>query len=110
MSNAKAEENLPMFGKTGEKHPMCPEGFGKKRSDEIRQKISDKKLGKPRPEGSGRPAQKIEVIDNENNTTTMYNSIAEAGGTIGVNPTLISLFITRNQVKPYKKRFIFRRI
>ncbi len=90
----------------GELNPM----FGRKHSDESRKIMSDKKLGKPRPSGSGTPPQKIEVIDNENNTTTIYNSIAEAGKTIGVKPALISQYFSKNQIKPHKKRFIFRRI
>jgi group I intron endonuclease len=90
----------------GETNPM----FGKKHSDEVRKKISEKRLGKPRPTGSGSSPQKIEVIDNENNTTTVYNSIAEGGKAIGINSASISKYLNKNQIKPLKKRYIIRRI
>ena len=90
----------------GEKNPM----FGKKHSSEVRELMSEKKIGKPKHIGSGRSPQKIEVMDNENNITTVYNSMAEAGKAIGINPDAISQYLNKNTIKPYKKRYTFRRI
>ncbi len=51
-------EKSRMFEKTGVKHPM---------------------FEKPRPEGAGRPYQKIEAIDiKKNHITTRYDSISLA--------------------------------
>ena len=91
---------------SGERNPM----FGKNHSDEARKKISEKKLGEPRAAGSGITSQKIEVIDIENNTTAVYNSIAEGGKALGIHPSSISKYLNINQIKPLKKRYILRRI
>lgn len=47
-------ENNPLFGRTGEKHPL---------------------YNKPRVEGSGRPSQRLEVFDNLTNQKTVYDSM-----------------------------------
>ena len=72
--------------------------------------MSEKRLGKPRPEGSGRPSQKIEVIDIKNNTTTIYDSMAAAAIALEIKRVIISQFFSKNQKKPYKKRYFFRKI
>lgn len=99
MSISKTGEKNHMFGKIGEKHPM----FGK---------TGDKNpmFGKPRPEGSGSPSQQIQVIDIENNITTQYVSISAAALALNINPTRISMYFSRNQTKPYKLRFIFKKL
>jgi hypothetical protein len=76
-----------MFGKTGEKHPM---------------------FGKPRPERAGRPSQKIEVFDNKNNITTLYDSISAAALALDLKPSRITQFLIKNKKKkPYQGRYIF---
>jgi hypothetical protein len=67
-------------------------------------------FGKPRPEGSGSPSQQIQVIDIENNITTQYVSISAAALALNINPTRISMYFSRNQTKPYKLRFIFKKL
>jgi len=106
ISSSKAGEANPMFGKKRELHPM----FGKKHLDETLKKMSEKRLGKPRPEGSGRPSQKIEVIDIKNNTITLYDSMAAAAIALDIKREIISQFFSKNQKKPYKKRYFFRKI
>jgi hypothetical protein len=51
--------------KSGEQNPM----FGK---------------SKPRPEGAGRPSQKIEVFDKEKNQTTTYDSTGAAARALNI--------------------------
>jgi group I intron endonuclease len=82
---------------TGYKHP-----------DEIKKRISEAKKGKPKIEGSGRPAQSIEVFDNKNNSTTIYDSIRAAARALDIKQSRISTYFARNQQKPYKGRYIFR--
>ena len=98
MSNSKAGETNPMFGK--------------KHSDETRKKISEQKLGKPKPrsEGAGKPSQKIEVIDIQNHITTIYDSISAAALALDIKQSLISMYFHRNQKSPYQGRYIFKKL
>jgi len=85
----------PMSGKTGEQNPN-PHLWGV--------------LGKPRPEGSGSPSQPIEVIDIKNNITTIYDSISAAALVLNIKQSRISTYFSRNQNKPYKLRYIFKKL
>ena len=90
MSDAKKGEKNPMFGKTGENHPM---------------------YNKPRAEGAGKPSQAIEVTDNKNNQTTTYESICEAARALNIpSHKSISKYFSNNQQKPYKGQYIFKKI
>jgi hypothetical protein len=85
--------------------------LGHKHSDEAIKKISDARKGKPRTEGSGRPSQKIEVFDKENNQTTIYDSIREAARALNIpSYKSISKYFTNNQQKPYKDRYTFKKV
>ena len=85
--------------------------LGRKHSDKTKTKISDTKKGKPKVEGSGTPSQQIEVTDIKNNTTTYYDSINKATIALNLpNHNIISHYIQRNQKKPYKGRYTFKKI
>jgi len=131
MSEAKKGENHPNYGQTlsnetktkisdtmtGENHPMYPLRC-KNHTKETKIIMSDAKKGeknpmynKPKPEGSGRSSQSIEVTDVKNNTTTCYDSIREAVRELNLpNPTIISNYIKNNQQKPYKGKYTFKKI
>jgi len=73
---------------------------GQKLSEESRAKMSSSKAGekhpmfgkyKPRPEGAGRPYQKIEVIDIKNNITTIYDSISAAALALNIGKRFLSI-------------------
>jgi hypothetical protein len=66
--------------------------------------------GKIRPEGAGKPSQKIVVLDKDNNKTTTYDSISAAAKALGIRQTAISNYFQQNRVKPYKNRYIFQKI
>jgi hypothetical protein len=67
--------------------------------------------GKPRPAGAGKPSQKIEVFDLQEKTTTSYNSINEAVRALNFpSHKTISDYILRNQQKPYKGRYTFKKV
>jgi len=53
---------------------------------------------------------KIEVFDLQENTTTYYNSMDEAGRALNIRHSIISLYFARNQQKPYKGRYVFKKI
>jgi len=133
---AKKRENHPMSGKNhsdetkiimsdakkGEKNPM----YGKNHSDESKTIISDsqKKIDHPgrfktgennpnygkKVEGSGKPLQVIEVSDIKNNITTSYNSINEAATALNIKQSTITNYILRNQQKPYKGIYTFKKV
>ena len=96
--------------------------LGYKFSEASRAKLSISQLGKhagqknhmfgvhnTRPEGGGKPSQKIEVIDTKENITTKYDSIALAALALKINHSVISNYFARNQ-KLYKNRYIFKKL
>ena len=100
----------------GEKNPM----FGKKHSDITIAKMSSAiagekhpMFGKSRPEGAGRPYQKIErealVIDIKNNITTIYDSISAAALALNIAKPSISKYFSINQKSPFRGRYIFKK-
>jgi group I intron endonuclease len=89
MSDAAKKIDHPGRFKTGENHP----NFGKK------------------VEGSGKPSQQIEVTDIKNNQATTYDSINEAAKALNLpSHSIISNYIQRNQKKPYKGRYNFKKV
>jgi hypothetical protein len=57
----------------------------------------------------GKPSQAIEVTDLQEKTITYYNSLSEAARALNIpSYRIISNYILRNQIKPYKKRFTFK--
>jgi len=89
MSIARKGNKNAMFGRIGIKHPM---------------------YGKLKPEGSGRPSQKISVLDTLTNKKTVFDSIGSAAEAIGIKQSRISMYFINNQKKPYKGRYIFQKI
>jgi group I intron endonuclease len=91
--------------------------LGHSHSDETRKKISDAQTGdnnhmygKPRPEGAGSPSQAIEVFDLQENTKTSYNSMNEAARALNIRCESIKKYFARNQKKPYKGRYTFKKL
>jgi hypothetical protein len=54
-------------------------------------------LGQVKPVGSGRPCKRIEVFDNKNNSTTIYDSIRAAARALNMDCGIISSYLKRNQ-------------
>jgi NUMOD1 domain len=67
-------------------------------------------FGKPKPSGAGRASQQIEVFDKNTNSRITYDSIAEAARALNIKKGVIDMFLVRNQVKPYKGRYIFKKL
>lgn len=80
-----------------------------KRSVETRAKMSVAKKGKKNTAYHPN-SQKIEVTDLEINQKTIYPSVREAARALNINKTSIHNSFYRNQQKPYKGRFIFRKL
>jgi NUMOD1 domain-containing protein len=53
---------------------------------------------------------KIEVLDVKNNITTTYSSMSEAAKNLKISQSGISQYFSRNKVKPYKSRYVFKKI
>lgn len=96
--------------------------LGYKFSEASRAKMSRSQIGKkageknpffgkhnPKPEGAGKPCQKIEVIDTKNNTTTKYDSMTAAALALNTNHSVITQYFARNQ-KLYKNRYAFKKL
>jgi hypothetical protein len=78
----------------------------KNRSEESRAKLSAAMMGNSN--GKNHPNSiKIEVLDLETNTKTIYNSIGAAAKALNIKQQTISKYFTKNQKKPYKKRYVF---
>jgi LAGLIDADG endonuclease/NUMOD3 motif/GIY-YIG catalytic domain len=91
--------------------------LGKTHSEEVRANISNAfskaknpMFGKIRPEGAGRPSQKIEVLDIKNNITTKYESISETISALKVGRTTLFRQLSSKNPKPYKNQYIFKRL
>jgi hypothetical protein len=87
--------------------------LGHQHSDETKKKLKGENhpnYGKPKYEGSGKPSQQIEVTDITNNTTTYYISMHEAARALNLpNFNIIRNYILRNQQKPYKGKYTFKK-
>ena len=115
--------NLFFFGSEYNivKNPTLPPMSGRKHSEETKTimsdrkhseetkktKISDAAKGRPKPEGSGRASQAIEVFDLELKTTTYYDSIREAGRALNIDESSIRYHLKSNNKKPCKKIYMF---
>jgi hypothetical protein len=53
---------------------------------------------------------KIEVTDLELNTINSYTSVHSAARTLGIGHNTISNYFKRNQTRPYKGRYIFKKV
>jgi len=53
---------------------------------------------------------KIEVFDKDTNQTTYYDSINKAARALNINHAIIVKYFSRNQKKPYKGKYIFKKI
>jgi group I intron endonuclease len=98
---------------TGENHY----NFGKTLSDEIKAKISDALTGSKCSDDTRKKisaaqptSQVIEVFDLQEKTKTTYNSIREAARALNITQSRISMYFKNNQIKPYKGRYIFKKI
>jgi len=99
---------------------MSDTASGRKHSDETKKRMSDvqKKIdhsgrfkpGQQRAEEllAGKPSQQIEVTDIKNNTTISYDSISEAARALNIKQSIITLYVIRNQKKPYKGQYTFK--
>jgi group I intron endonuclease len=111
--------------KKGENHPM----YGHSHSEETKQKMSESakkrknsgrfKKGedhpnfckKHSPESLAKiPSQQISVFDKDTNEMTRYDSISAAARALNINNGTISKYFANNQTKPYKGKYIFKKI
>jgi NUMOD1 domain len=67
-------------------------------------------LGKPRPEGSGKPCKKVEVFDNKNYQATTYDSLSAAAKALGIQTSIISKYLAQNSQKLYKAQYSFKKV
>jgi len=96
------------------------------KSEETKGKISDSLMGIPKTDlhkaalsiamigntnSKNHPnSQEIEVFDLETNKYTIFPSLHEAARVLNIRQTAISKYFLRNQIKPYKGRYIFKKI
>lgn len=97
-------------------HPSSP-FLGLAHSKKALTKMSMIKLGVSKPEQdklnlslADPKIVNIEVSDLTNNDITIYHSMRTAGKALGINVSSINNYIYRNQQKPYKGRYTYRKI
>lgn len=83
---------------------------GRKHSEEAKAKIVAATIGRKRPEGAGIPRVQIEVFDMETGIKTIYPSMSEAGKALGVPPGSIGSYFYRNTQKPFKGKYLFKKL
>jgi len=97
-------------GITGENHPR----YGKNHTEETKIIMSDVKKGEKNPMFGKNRSDKsiqIEVTDLQEKTFTYYDSFSEAVKALNLpSHNVISNYILRNQIKPYKGRYTFKKI
>jgi hypothetical protein len=49
-------------------------------------------------------------MDLETNLSTFYNSISAAARALNIQPSIIIMYLARNQQKPYKGRYIVKKV
>lgn len=105
--------------------------FGYKHSEESIKRLSNSMkgnknakngLGRKRAEGAGSPSIKIEVLDPKDRydpmdptdletiIKTIYPSMNETGKALGVPSGSIRMYFSRNTLKPYKDRYILKKL
>jgi len=57
-----------------------------------------------------KPGFAVQVQDLSNNTTVVYSSIREAARALNIRDIRISEYLNRNQIKPYKKSYVFTKL
>ena len=97
--------------------PKAGSPLGRNHTKETKIIMSDAKKGeknpmynKPKPEGAAKPSQSIEVTDITNNTTISYDSMSEAARALNIKHSTITNYILRNQKKPYKGIYTFKKV
>jgi group I intron endonuclease len=86
---------------------MSEAKLGVSLSEYTRIRMSEAKKGIAKTEGSGRPSVPIEVLDLETGIKTTYDSMGEVARALGTCRSSISQYFSRNQQKPFKKRYWF---
>ena len=77
--------------------------LGYEHSEETRKKMRE--LGRKHPD-----AQRIEVLDQYTNEMRYYDSILAVSKALNIHQATISNYISRNQTKAYKGRYVFKRV
>lgn len=77
--------------------------LGYKHSEETRKKMRE--LGRKHPNAKG-----IEVLDQYTNEMSYYDSILDVSKALNINQATISNYLSRNQKKAYKERYVFKRV
>ena len=92
------------------KDPTLPPMTGNTHSSKTKTKISDALLGNTNCKNHPN-SQVIEVTDITNNITTSYDSIHKAAKALNIsNFQAIANYIQRNQKKPYKGQYTFKKL
>lgn len=93
--------------------------LGYNHSEESKRKISERMkgnknakngLGRQRAEGAGSPSVQIEVLDLETGIKTVYFSMNETGRALGVPSGSIRMNLFRDSLKPFKDRYILKKL
>lgn len=60
--------------------------------------------------GAGKPSERVLVLDLQTNVSTEYDSINSAARALNTKPSRFTMYFNRNQNKPFKGRYIFKKL
>lgn len=83
--------------------------LGRKLPQQALDKLSIAHKGRARPAGSGKPSQRVEVLDILTNKRMEFDSIREAARALDIKPNTIMMYFKRNS-KSVLKRYIIKKI
>jgi len=105
-------------------NPTVPNMLGRKHSPETIEKMSVSQKafdrtkeknpsvfsGQTRSKEAGSPPIMMEVFDTHTNETTIYDSTHAAARALDIPQPIISTYFANNQKKPYRGRYIFKKV
>ncbi len=88
---------------------------GRNHTEQTRKKMSEagKQIdhsGRFKPGENHPKSQVIEVTEIKSNTTTHYGSVREAARALNIPHQAVSNYFIRNQQKPYKGQYTFKKL
>jgi hypothetical protein len=103
--NVSRKAGAPMYGRL-----HSEESKKKKYRKQLKKKGENHHFCIGRPKGAGKAAKMLEVFDIDTRVTTLYESISAAGRALSIPQRCIYTYFSRNQLKPYRGKYVFKKV